>query len=91
MIPEPKFGRIEIRGKRWRWFTVGHFQGSSPAPPHGALRWSVSFRDPDDPDRRYWCDVPERHVGHLTHRTLRQLFDEARSGEGRGLPAPSRN
>ncbi|NIP57274.1 MAG: hypothetical protein GWM92_03800, partial [Gemmatimonadetes bacterium] len=82
MIPDPKFGEIEIRGERWRWVTVEHYP--DPASTGGVteprMRWSVSFRDPDDPDRGFWCDVPERKAQHLTDRELRELFEVARAG-----------
>lgn len=80
MVPEPKYGEIEIRGKRWRWFTVGHFRGSGQGRARPTVRWSVSFRDPDDPARRYWCEIPEGSAERLTDQALRNLFEEARTG-----------
>lgn len=80
MDSESKFGEIEIAGERWRWTTIGRSGGRragriSPA----TVRWSVSFRDPCDSDRGYWCELPEKDAARLSDGRLRELFEEARA------------
>lgn len=81
MVPKPKYGEFEIRGKRWRWYTIGHFRGTAPGDRPATVHWSVSFRDPEDPSRRFTCELPERSAESLSDRVLRELFEEARCSD----------
>lgn len=82
MVPHPKYGEIRIRGKRWRWYTVEHVRGTAPGARRPTASWSISFRDPEDPSRRFTCELPERSAETLSDRVLRELFEEARSPDG---------
>jgi len=74
-----KFGEIEIGGERWRWTAIGRMEEAGGGRTLREVRWSVSFRHPEQANRRLWCDLPERHAARLSERRLRQLFEEARS------------
>jgi hypothetical protein len=81
MAPHPKYGEIFIGGRRWRWTTVGHLQGSlMPGSARGDISWSVCFRGLDEPDRLVRCEIPPRGSEELTDGVLRRLFSSAGSG-----------
>jgi hypothetical protein len=80
MDSESKFGEIEIGGERWRWTTIGRSGGGRAGRVRpAAVRWSVSFRDPRDSDRGFWCELPEQDAARLSDGRLRELFEEARA------------
>lgn len=74
-----KFGEIEIGGERWGWTAIGRMEEAGGSRTLREVRWSVSFRHPEQANRGFWCDLPERHAARLSERRLRQLFEEARS------------
>lgn len=89
MDSESKFGEIEIAGERWRWTTIGRSgEGRAGTARPATVRWSVSFRDPRDPDRGFWCELPRQDVARLSDGRLRELFEEARA---RVLPSDSQD
>jgi hypothetical protein len=87
MAPRPKYGEIAVAGSKWRWTTVGHFQGSPKPTEHPArFKWSVCFRSVEDPDRYVWRDLAARENEELTEGFLRRLLEEARSEVEGDLP-----
>ena len=71
MAPRPKYGRIQIQGRTWRWTAMG---SARPGGPDAGCRWLVSFRAMDDPMRSVRAELSPRDSGELTDGCLRRLF-----------------
>lgn len=77
MAPRPKYGRIRIEGRTWRWTAMG---SAGPGGREPECRWVVRFRDMDDPMHSVQAELSPRDSVELTEGRLRRLFSSGLDG-----------